>query len=29
VLVGDRVVALGNALGRAGPPSISQGFVVA
>jgi S1-C subfamily serine protease len=28
VLVGDRVVALGNALGRAGPPSISQGFVV-
>jgi S1-C subfamily serine protease len=28
VLVGDRVVALGNALGRAGPPSISQGLVV-
>jgi S1-C subfamily serine protease len=28
VVVGDRVVALGNALGRAGPPSISQGLVV-
>ncbi|MEA2505380.1 MAG: hypothetical protein QOG36_2423 [Actinomycetota bacterium] len=28
VLVGDRVVSLGNALGRAGPPSISQGLVV-
>ncbi|HYR63642.1 MAG TPA: trypsin-like peptidase domain-containing protein [Actinomycetota bacterium] len=29
VLIGDRVVALGNALGRAGPPSVSQGLVVA
>jgi S1-C subfamily serine protease len=28
VLVGDRVVSLGNALGRAGPPSVSQGLVV-
>ena len=28
VLIGDRVVSLGNALGRAGPPSVSQGFVV-
>jgi S1-C subfamily serine protease len=28
VLVGDRVVSLGNALGRAGPPSVSQGVVV-
>jgi S1-C subfamily serine protease len=28
VAVGDRVVALGNALGRAGPPSVSQGLVV-
>jgi S1-C subfamily serine protease len=28
VNVGDRVVALGNALGRAGPPSVSQGLVV-
>jgi S1-C subfamily serine protease len=28
VVIGDRVVALGNALGRAGPPSVSQGFVV-
>jgi S1-C subfamily serine protease len=29
VAVGDRVVALGNAFGRAGPPSVSQGSVVA
>lgn len=28
VALGDRVVALGNALGRAGPPSVSQGLVV-
>ena len=28
VVVGDRVVSLGNALGRAGPPSVSQGLVV-
>jgi len=28
VAIGDRVVSLGNALGRAGPPSVSQGFVV-
>ena len=28
VMIGDRVVSLGNALGRAGPPSVSQGFVV-
>ncbi|HWD73105.1 MAG TPA: trypsin-like peptidase domain-containing protein [Actinomycetota bacterium] len=28
VSIGDRVVSLGNALGRAGPPSVSQGFVV-
>jgi len=29
VSLGDRVVALGNALGRAGPPSLSQGVVIA
>ena len=28
VMIGDRVVSLGNALGRAGPPSVSQGIVV-